>query len=82
MGKKLKEIETVNDLGSVNPRELSLVPDVVIPPKFKIPNVDIMEELKAFHEELHGPQRRVSIPDRLSSDQIQRICQWSSKVLR
>ena len=37
LDKKLKEIEGVNDLGSVDPRELSLVPDVVIPPKFKMP---------------------------------------------
>ena len=36
MDKKLKEIEGVNDLGSVDPKELSLVPNVVIPPKFKI----------------------------------------------
>ena len=33
---KLKEIEGVNDLGSVDPRELCLVPDLVIPPKFKM----------------------------------------------
>ena len=39
LDKKLKEIKGVNDLGSVDPRELSLVPDVVIPPKFK--NVEI-----------------------------------------
>ena len=36
LDKKLKEIEGVNDLGSVDPRELSLVPNVVIPPKFKM----------------------------------------------
>ena len=36
LDKKLKEIEGVNDLGSVDPRELCLVPDVVIPPKFKM----------------------------------------------
>ena len=36
LDKKLKEIKGVNDLGSVDPRELSLVPDVVIPPKFKM----------------------------------------------
>ena len=36
LDKKLKEIEGVDDLGSVDPRELSLVPDVVIPPKFKM----------------------------------------------
>ena len=29
--------EGVNDLGTVDPRELSLVPDVIIPPKFKMP---------------------------------------------
>ena len=36
MDKKLKEIESVNDLESVDPRELSVVPDVVIPSKFKM----------------------------------------------
>ena len=51
-------------------------------PNPKMPNVDIIEELKAFHKELHGPQRRVSIPDPRKSNQIQRICQWSSKSLR
>ena len=34
--KKLKEIEGVNDLGSVDLRELCLVPDLVVPPQFKI----------------------------------------------
>ena len=37
LDKKLKEIEGVNDLGSMDPRELCLVPDLVIPPKFKMP---------------------------------------------
>ena len=55
LDKKLKVIEGVNDLENVDLRELSLVPDVVIPPKFKMPNVDITEELRAFHRELHGP---------------------------
>ena len=45
----------MNDLKSVDPRELSLVPDMVIPPRFKMPNVDKTEELRAFHRELHGP---------------------------
>ena len=40
LDKKLKEIEGVNDLRSVDPRELSLVPDVVIQSKFKMANVD------------------------------------------
>ena len=33
---KLKEIKGVDNLGSVDPRELSLVPDLVIPFKFKM----------------------------------------------
>ena len=36
LDEKRKKIEGVNDLESVDPRELSLVPDVVIPPKFKM----------------------------------------------
>ena len=36
LDKKLKEIEGMNDLGSVDPRELCLVPDLVMPPKFKM----------------------------------------------
>ena len=56
LDKKLKEIKGVNDLGSVDPRELSLVSDVVIPPKFKMPNMDIIKELRVFYGELHGPQ--------------------------
>ena len=39
LDKKLKEIEGLDDLGSVDPREISLVPDVVIPPKFKMPKL-------------------------------------------
>ena len=55
LDKKLKEIKGVNDLRSVDPRELSLISDVVIPPKFKMPTVNIKEELRAFHGELHSP---------------------------
>ena len=40
LDKKLKEIEGVDDLGSVDPRELSLVPDLVTPPKFKMPKFE------------------------------------------
>ena len=63
LDEKLKEIEGVNDFRSVDPKEISLVSNVVIPPKFKMPNVDITEELRAFHGELHGLQKRGSIPD-------------------
>ena len=40
LNKKLKEIEGVNDLGSVDPRELCLVLDLVIPPSFKMPKFE------------------------------------------
>ena len=40
MDNKLKEIKGVDDLGSVDPRELSLVIDLVIPPKFKMPTFE------------------------------------------
>ena len=40
LDKKLKEIEGTDNLGSVDPIELSLVPDVVIPPKFKMPKFE------------------------------------------
>ena len=40
LDKKLKEIEGVNNLGSVDPRKLCLVPDLVIPPKFKMPKFE------------------------------------------
>ena len=37
---KLKEIEGVDDLGSVDPKELCLVPDLVIPPNFRTPKFE------------------------------------------
>ena len=40
LDKKLKKIEDVNNLGSVDPRELCLVPDLVIQPKFKTPKFE------------------------------------------
>ena len=40
LDKKLKEIEGVNNLRSVDPRELRLVPDLVMPPKFKLPKFE------------------------------------------
>ena len=39
LDKKLKEIESVKNLESVDPKELCLVPDLVVPPKFKVPNI-------------------------------------------
>ena len=46
LDKKLKEIESVNDLGSVDPRELSLVPNVVISPKFKMSKFEMYDGTK------------------------------------
>ena len=40
LDKKLKEIKGVNDLRSVDPRELCLVLDLVMPPKFKLPKFE------------------------------------------
>ena len=36
LNKKLKVVEGMDDLKSVDPRKLCLVPDLVIPPKFKM----------------------------------------------
>ena len=49
---KLKKIEGVNDLRSVDPRELSLVPDVVIPPKFKMPKFEKYDGTKCLENHL------------------------------
>ena len=46
MDKKLKEIESVNDLGSVDPKELSLVSDLFILPNFKVPTFEKYDETK------------------------------------
>ena len=37
---KLKEIEGVNDLGSVDPRKLCLVLNLVMPPEFRMPKFE------------------------------------------
>ena len=52
LDKKLKEIEGVNDLGSVDPRELSLVPNLVIPPKFKMPKFEKYDGTKCLENHL------------------------------
>ena len=40
LDKKLKVIKGMDDLKSVDPRELCLVPDLVIQPKFKTPKFE------------------------------------------
>ena len=52
LDKKLKEIEGVNDLGIVDPRELCLVPDLVIPPNFKMPKFEKYDETKCLENHL------------------------------
>ena len=52
LDKKLKEIESMNDFGSVDPRELSLVPDVVIPSKFKMPKFEKYDGTKCLENHL------------------------------
>ena len=52
LDKKLKEIEGVNDLRSVDPRELCLVPDLVIPPSFKMPKFEKYDGTKCSKNHL------------------------------
>ena len=52
LDKKLKEIEGVNDLESVDPRELCLVPDLVMPPEFKMPNFEKYDGTKCHENHL------------------------------
>ena len=52
LDKKLKEIESVNDLGSVDLRELCLVPDLVMPPKFKLPKFEKYDGTKCLENHL------------------------------
>ena len=50
--KKLKEIEGVDSLGSVDSRELNLILDVVIPPKFKTPKFEKYDRTKCLKNHL------------------------------
>ena len=43
---KLKPIEGVDNFGSMDPKELNLVPNLVILPKFKMPNFEIFDGTK------------------------------------
>ena len=52
LDKKLKEIEGVDDLKSVDPRELSLVPNVFIPSKFKMSKLEKYDGTKCFKNHL------------------------------
>ena len=49
---KLKEIECLDNLRSVDPRELNLVPDLVIPPKFKMPKFKKYDGTKCLENHL------------------------------
>ena len=42
----------MNDIGSVDPKELSLVLDLVIPPKFKVPTFKNYDETKCHENHL------------------------------
>ena len=52
LNKKLKEIEGVNDFESVDPRELCLVPDLVITPNFKMPKFEKYDGTKCLENHL------------------------------
>ena len=49
---KLKEIEGVDDLESVDPKKLSLVPNLVIPPKFKMSKFEKYDGTKCLENHL------------------------------
>ena len=48
----MKEIEGVNDLGSADPKELCLVLDLVMPPKFKLPKFEKYDGTKCHENHL------------------------------
>ena len=52
MDNKLKEIEGVDDLGSMDLKKLSLVSDLVIPPKFKMPKFEKYNGTKCLENHL------------------------------
>ena len=52
LDKKLKEIEDVNNLRSVDPKDLCLVPDFIMPPKFKTPTFKKYDETKCHENHL------------------------------
>ena len=52
LNKKLKVIEGMDNLESVDPRELCLVPDLVIPPKFKTPKFEKYDGTKCHENHL------------------------------
>ena len=88
LGKKLKEIEDVNDLGTVDPRELCLVPDLVILPNFKMPTFEKYDETKCLENHLatycHKMARHVHNEDLLIhvlyNSLIGAAAQWYTKL--
>ena len=52
LDEKLKKIEGVNDLGIMDPKELCLVPDLVIPPEFKMPKFEKYDGAKCLENHL------------------------------
>ena len=64
MDEKLKEMEGVNNLRRVDPRELCLVPDLVMLPKFKLPKFEKYDgtkcpenHLATYCNKMAGPAR-------------------------
>ena len=88
LDKKLKEIEGVKDLGSVDPRELSLVPDVVIPPKFKMSKFEKYDgtkcpenHLATYCNKMMGHARNEDLLIHVFYDSLTRaIAQWYMKL--
>ena len=90
LDKKLKKIEDVNNLESVDPRELCLVPDLVIPSKFKMPTFEKYDGTKCLENHLvtycHKMARHVRNEDLLihmfHNSLIGVATQWYMKLKR
>ena len=51
-GQEAERNRSVNDLGSVDPRELCLVPNLVMPPEFKMPKFEKYDGTKCHENHL------------------------------
>ena len=86
--KKLKEIEGVNDFTRVDPRKLSLVPDVIIPPKFKMSKFEKYDgtkcpenHLATYYNKMAGHARNEDLLIYVFYESLTRVtAQWYMKL--
>ena len=88
LDQKLKEIEGVNDLESVDPRELCLVPDLVMSSKFKMPKFEKYDGTKCpenhlamYCNKMAGHARNKDLLIHVFYDSLVRaVAQWYTKL--